>query len=306
MGTLFGGYLSQGHEVLLVDTDKAKVDRINREGIRILEPDGSVTTAKARAALPAEASGAMEMVLLFVKTMDSRSALESNRKLIGPDTCVMSLQNGAGHETVLMDFAPAKNIVLGTTRHNSSILEPGVVHHGGGGMTFIGVPAGSASRLKPIAEAFNACGLETQITEDIQKEIWEKLFVNASASALTAVLQTRLGFLIDSPHAWSLVLRLIREAVAAANADGMGFEEDAVAGDVRALIEKAREGYTSICADIRDGRKTEVDAISGAVVSAGERSGAPAPTHEFMVHLIHALEDRGRAMDPKPPGRIEP
>lgn len=292
MGTLFGGYLSRGHEVLLVDTDKAKVNRVHQGGIRILEPDGSITEAKVRAALPAETSEEMDLVLLFVKAMDSRAALESNRKLIGPDTFVMSLQNGAGHEVVLKDFASAENIILGATKHNSSIVEPGVVHHGGGGSTFIGVLAGSASRLKPIEEAFNVCGLETEIAEDIRKRIWEKLFLNASASAVTAVLQTRLGFLVDSAHAWSMVLQLIREAVAVANADGMGFEEDAVVRDVRALIERAREGCTSICADIRDGRKTEVDTISGAVVSAGKRNGTPTPTHELMVRLIHALEDR--------------
>jgi len=290
MGMLFGGYLSKSNDVVLIDTDKTTVDTVNREGIHIREPDGKVTLAKARAAFPVEAFGGMDLVILFVKAMDSARALESNRGIIGPDTLVMSLQNGAGHEAVLKDYAAARNIVIGTTRHNSSVVEPGVIRHGGGGKTFIGALTGDGRRLTPVTEAFNRCGLETEISENIQRRIWGKLFVNACASALTAILQTKLGFLIDCGHAWSLVRQLIREAVAVANGDGMGFEEEAVASDVRALIEKAPEGITSICADIRDGRKTEVDAISGAVAAAGRRNGVPAPTHEFVVGIIHALE----------------
>jgi 2-dehydropantoate 2-reductase len=153
---------------------------------------------------------------------------------------------------------------------------------------------GSGAGLKPIAGTFNRCGFETEISGNIQRKIWEKLFLNASASVLTAILQTKLGFVIENEHAWRLAGQLIREAVAVANAEGLAFEHDRILDAVRTAVEKAKDGYTSIYADIRDGRKTEVDSISGAVVAAGRRNHVPAPGHEFVVELIHAMEDTGR------------
>ena len=292
MGMLFGGYLSKENEAILIDTDIAKADAVNNLGIRILEPDGHITAADPEAALSSEGLEEMDLVILFVKAMDSRSALKGNQRLIGPETYVLSLQNGAGHDAVMQEFVAPNRIVIGTTQHNSSIVEPGVVHHGGEGKTYIGSISGDVPGLTSIADTFNRCGIETEVSENIQRKIWEKLFVNVSASALTAILQVKLGFLIRSEHAWSLTRQLIREAVAVANGDGMGFEEENIIDGVHKLLDQSRDGYTSIYADIRDGRKTEVDTISGAVVAASKRNRVPAPSHEFVVGLIHTLEDR--------------
>jgi 2-dehydropantoate 2-reductase len=294
MGVLFGGYLSKENDVVLIDKDRTKVDKINRDGIRIEEPDGNIVEAHPRAAMAAEKPGEADLVIVFVKSMDSRNALVSNLNLIGPNTLVLTLQNGFGHDAVIGEFVAAERIVIGTTQHNSSIIEPGVVHHGGGGITFIGSKGDNGSALTGIQNAFNRCGLETKISDDIKKQIWEKLFVNASASVLTAILQTDLGFLLKSRPAWHLTEKLIREAVAVANADCMGFEEEEVIDAVRRLLENARDGYTSIYADIRDGRRTEVDSISGAVVAASRRNKVPALGHKFVVALIHAMEDKKR------------
>jgi 2-dehydropantoate 2-reductase len=292
MGMLFGGCLSRDDEVFLIDIDRARVDKINKDGVRIKEPDGRILEASPKAAVSADGIGSADLVILFVKAMDSRNALGANRSLIGPDTFVLSLQNGAGHDAVIKEFVSVERIVIGTTQHNSSTVEPGVVHHGGGGMTFIGSMSGREDELKGIQEAFNRCGLETHVTDNIRKKVWEKLFVNACASALTAIFQTQLGFLIRSEHAWRLTVRLIDEAVAAANKEGMGFEPEVIKAQVRKLLENASSGYTSIYADIRDGRKTEVDTISGAVVAAGRRNQVPTPGHEFVVWLIHAMEEK--------------
>jgi 2-dehydropantoate 2-reductase len=294
MGMLFGGYLSRRHEVVLIDSDDAKVQAINDEGIIIREQDGEVFAAAPNACLSTKKLETADLALLFVKAMDSRCALEAARNLIGSRTYILSMQNGAGHESVIREFVAADRVVLGTTQHNSSIVKAGIIHHGGGGLTYIGLLDGSSETLKPIAEEFTLCGFRTEIADNIQKKIWEKLFVNASASALAAVFQTRLGFLLESAAAWTLTEALIREAVAVAKGDDIEFEEDKVIQNVRSLVENAKQGITSICTDIRDGRKTEVDTISGSVTAAGRRNHVPAPLHEFMVQLIHAMEDKKR------------
>jgi 2-dehydropantoate 2-reductase len=292
MGMLFGGYLSKGNEVVLLDTDKIKVDTINKTGIRIQEPDGNVTAAAPKATLSAEEVGEVDLILLFVKAMDSKSALRANRRLIGPNTYVLSLQNGSGHDAAMKESVAENRIAIGTTQHNSSIIEAGLIHHGGGGKTYIGPLSGNGRRLKPIEGALTKCGIETQIIDNIRRKIWEKLFINASASALTAILRTNLGFIVENSSAWALARQLVKEAVAVANREGMGFEEEKVLDELQRLLKQARNGYTSIYADIRDGRKTEADFISGAVVAAGMRANVPTPGHELVLGLIHALEDR--------------
>jgi 2-dehydropantoate 2-reductase len=292
MGMLFGGYLSKHNDVVLLDTDKSRIDTIARRGIRIHEPGGIVTTATPKAGLSAEEFGEMDLVILFVKAMHSQIALEANRCLIGPETHVMSLQNGSGHESVIGKFVAENRIIIGTTQHNSSVIEAGTVQHGGGGKTFLGLLSGNTPRLKPVGEVFTRCGFETEISDNIRRKIWEKLFVNTSASALTAILQTNLGFIVENRHAWSLARQLVAEAVAVANREQMGFEEETVLQELETLIKRAASGYASIYADIRDGRKTEVDTISGAVVEAGRRMNMQTPRHDFVVGLIHSMEER--------------
>ena len=84
----------------------------------------------------------------------------------------------------------------------------------------------------------------------------------------------------------------MREAVAVAAGDGYVFDAEEKIADVRAVCERSPKGLTSIYADLRAGRKTEVDTISGSVVRAGKRNGVGAPTHEAIVSLVHALEGK--------------
>ena len=292
MGMLFGGCLSLHNDVTLVEVNPARVQEINAEGVCVCEPDGTQRQCRPRAVADTSGMAPVDLVIVFVKAMYSRAALEANKALIGPDTYLMTLQNGSGHEEVLREFAPDERVVIGTTQHNSSIAGPHAVHHGGGGHTFIGPLAGDPARLALVAQTFTACGFDTETAENVQKLIWNKMFLNVSASALTAILQVKLGYMVDNAHAWTLTERLIREAVAVANGDGLGFDADAVVAEIHGRLEQSKEGCTSIYADLRDGRRTEVDTISGSVVRASRRNGVPAPNHAFVVELIHAMEER--------------
>ena len=291
---MFGGYLSQQNDVCLIDVDAEKVNRINREGITILEPEGE-RKYHPRAAASAEGLGIMDLIIVFVKSMHSRNALAAGRTLIGDKTYVMSLQNGMGHEEVLAEFVPPDRIIIGATQHNSSITPQGYIHHGGGGKTFIGLVEGDGKAIQSISDTFTECGIETAVSDNMKKHIWNKLFLNVSASALTAVLQVKLGFMLDSSHAAFLMERLVREAVNVANAEGLNFDPDEVLASVKKVLEGAREGYTSIYADIKNGALTEVDTISGSVVKKARQLGVAVPSHEFVVELIHALEDKNKA-----------
>ena len=101
-----------------------------------------------------------------------------------------------------------------------------------------------------------------------------------------------LGYISRDEHAWTLCSALIRETVDVAAALGMDFDYDQKLAEVKAVCDNSPNGLTSIYADLRDGRRSEVDTISGSVVRAGKRAGVPTPNHEFVVTLIHAMEGR--------------
>lgn len=294
MGSLFSGYLSRKNDVTVVDVSEAMVRAISTSGVRIREKDGSITTGNPHAVTDSNGIGHQDLVVVFVKSMFTISALENNRNLIGPDTYIMTLQNGAGHESKLLKFADRKHVIIGSTQHNSSVIEPGFVNHGGSGMTSIGLLDGDSECLQKIADVFTACGFECHTENNVQKQIWKKMFTNTAASSLTALFQVPLGFIHTDPNANWLMKQLCREAVEVANSLGLGFDLEEVTADVDKVCENAPNGYTSIYADIRGGRRSEVDTISGSVVEAAHDQGISVPYHEMVVKCIHALENKSK------------
>lgn len=292
MGSLFGSLLSRNNEVALVDLNRNLVETINRQGIRVNEKDGSSEVFHPHAVTDASSLKAQDLVIVFVKSMFTESALKANGNLIGPNTFLMTLQNGSGHESVLSKFTDTDRIIIGSTQHNSSIVNAGEIFHGGAGHTSIGLLSGRTEPLESIAANFTSCGLGCSVSDNVQKQIWNKLFTNTAASSLTAVFQQPLGFLLKSDSAHSLMKELVSEAVEVANCLNLGFDRQAVLEDVERVCANAPQGYTSIYADIRDGRKTEVDSISGSVIKTAEKYGIDVPVHRIIVKIIHSLEDR--------------
>ncbi len=291
MGMLIGGMLSTANEVTLVDINKQVIDKINADGIIIHEKDGTTKTVKPYATDDTQNMEPVDLVIVFVKSMFSKSALTTNKALIGPNTYLMTLQNGCGHEDTLLEFANEEHVVIGTTQHNSSIKDIGQVNHGGAGFTYMGSISGNAEKLQKIADAFNSAGLQAGVDSNIKKLIWGKMFTNVSASALTAVLKCPLGFIAESEYAWGICETLVNEAIDVANSEGIEFDRAKEIAAVKTVCENAPNGYTSIYADIMAKRTTEVDTISGSVVKIGERNGVQVKTHKTIVEIIHAMQD---------------
>lgn len=292
MGRLFAALLSRRHDVLLMDRNPERAQTLDREGVILIEPDGARAVFHPHTVGMGSEQAPADLVLVLVKAMGTRASLERCRGLIGPKTLLLTLQNGGGHEEVLAGFAPLDRVLIGTTQHNASVREDGSVFHGGSGRTVIGSPLGESEAAKRVAAAFAEAGLETEVTDNIRRTIWQKLMTNASLSALTGVMGMPMGFVAASASCWTLCERLIREAVQVAAADGVAFDAEEKIAEVRAVAEGGPMGITSICADLLHGRKTEVDTISGSVVRAARRLHVSAPCHEMMVLLIHAMEDR--------------
>lgn len=292
MGSIYGGHLALHNEVYLVDTKPEVVRTINEQGIR-LEENGEDHIYRPKAVTDTSALPEMDLIILFVKALFSRAALEGNRGLIGRNTYLLTLQNGSGHEDILGEFVAKDHIVIGTTEDQGTVLGMGHIRHGGTGGTNLGMLTPDAEGMLPrLKDTLDQCGFRAKIHENIQQLIWNKLFVNVALSAVTAVLNVRMGFIAQDPHAFALSAQLLHEAVAVAHALGLEADEAHLLEEIRATSERVPEGITSICADLSKGRKTEVDTISGSVVRAARKCGIDVPAHEFLVNMVHAMENR--------------
>ena len=248
-----------------------------------------------KALLSSEGIGEVDLVIIFVKALYSRAALMENKAIIGDNTYVLTLQNGAGHEDIIEEFVPKERIIIGTTEDNGAILDNGYVRRGGKGKTNIGMLVeDKKGMLDKVKECFDGCGFDTHIYSNIQQLIWDKLFTNVSLSALTGVLQVPIGFIAEDEYAWNMTVTLIKEAMQVAKAMGLEFDEDEMIERVRNTSINSPEGRTSIYADLKAGRLTEVNTISGAVVKAGDRLGIPVPSHKMIVNMVHAMENKSK------------
>ena len=291
MGSIYGGRLSLKNEVYLVDTSKAVIDAINQNGL-ILEENGQDNKYSPQALTSTEGLKPVDLIILFVKALYSRSALEANKKIIADNTYVMTLQNGSGHEDILSEFVSKERIIIGTTEDNGAVLSPGHVRHGGKGNTNVGMLVNDNEKfLLKLKEAFDSCGFNVKIHENIQQLIWNKLFVNVAFSAVTGILKSEMGFIASCDYAMNLSKSLLHEAVTVAHALGLEADEEKLLAEIKSVSENSPNGVTSICADLRAGRKTEVDTISGSVIRAAKRCKIDVPCHEFIVNMIHAMEN---------------
>lgn len=294
MGSIYGAYLSKRHEVFLIDKNEIIVDHINQRGLTLQE-EGKDTVYHPQAFITSQGLGKMDLVILFVKALYSKAALTENREIMDENTCLMTLQNGSGHEDILQEAAPLKRIVIGTTEDNGCVLSPGNVRHGGTGRTNIGMLTTDGQEiLLKLKEAFDSCGFDTRIHDNIQQLIWDKLFTNISLSAVTGILQVPMGFIAADHYAWEMTRQLLHEAVGVAQQMGLFFNEQEILKRIRKTSEDNPQGETSIYSDLKNGRLTEVDTISGSVVRAAAKQKLAVPAHQFLVNMVHAMEVRNK------------
>lgn len=289
MGCLYGAYLSQKYDVTLFDVHQAQVDAINHNGLKVAYL-GQDSTFYPNALISGTSIGAVDLVIVFVKSIHTLDAVTANRGLIGASTLVMTLQNGAGNDRDIQKFVPAPNIIIGTSRHNSVNLGLASIHHTGKGVTTLGTLVKESSGAQVVGEMLESSDLEVNVVDDIQRIIWSKLFVNASINTLTALLETKIGYMIRNEYAWDFARRVVYEAVEVAEADGTYFDRREALETVRKVCEEVGDGYSSMYQDRQRKVLTEIDRINGAVVEQAKLYGVPTPYNALIVDLIHAIE----------------
>lgn len=281
----------------MLEQNSERIEALNHSGVTVEQADGTKRTFPMHAEKSGNKIGEIDLVIVFVKATVTEAALSSNRTLFGPDTDVLTLQNGLGNDEIIEQFVEKKHIFVGTTRHNCVVTGSDSIFHSGDGITKIGSLSGETDGARRLAELFCACGIDTQHCEDARRLLWEKLFINMTLNALSSVLECRLYEIFVNPHTWALTDKIVEEAVAVAAADGEFFEKEAVLASIQKLCEDAKNGFASMVQDRRAGRRTEIDFINGAVVKYGRKYGIPTPVNETVVGFVHAFEESDRVRD---------
>jgi 2-dehydropantoate 2-reductase len=295
MGSLFGGRLAlAGEEVWLLDLWETHIRAIKDNGLVIVATDQEVVARPRATTNPAEIVGA-DLIIIFVKATATRTAAQTARKLLGPDTAVLTLQNGYGNAEELARLLGAERIIAGTTAQGATLLAPGRIMHGGDGGTHIGELSGTITpRLRQIAAIFSSAGIATLPADNVASLIWGKLVINVGINALTGITGFKNGQLADCAETRELVALAVEEAIAVAAAAGVELPYAAPVEKVLAVATATAQNSSSMLQDLQSGRLTEIDAINGAMIRQGERLGVATPVNQTLTLLVKALEQRGQ------------
>jgi 2-dehydropantoate 2-reductase len=293
LGCAIGATLTEGgHETWLLARSRVHVDALRRDGLQVDDANGSRRIAVRAATGPSDV-GVADLVIVLVKSFHTDSAMRGALALIGPHTCVLSLQNGLGHEDILADIVGRERVLAGKTYVGGVRRGPGHIQSGvTGKATYIGELDGRLTpRVQAIADAFNSAGLVTTVSENIVGTMWDKLLVNVATGALTGITRLTYGQLYEEPLLKSTALAAVSEAIAAAQASGVRLSMT----DPEQAWTLAAEGLpaafkTSMLQSLEQGSITEVDFINGAVVRAGQRLGVPTPVNATLVACIKGIE----------------
>jgi 2-dehydropantoate 2-reductase len=292
MGGLFGGLLAfSGEEVWLVDVQKEQVDVIRSVGLTLEEGD-KLQIIGVNATRDVASLGKADLVIFFVKTYHTEQAVSDALTLEKEDTIFLTLQNGLGNEEILCKRINREKVMLGVTGQGATFLGPGHVRHAGRGKTFIGeLDQGVSDRAVQVAKMFREADIDTEVSANIHDLIWDKLLVNVGINALTALTELKNGQLLDYPETLRIMEALVSEAAEVARQKGIRIEGNPIE-KVKAVAEATKGNRSSMGQDVDFRRKTEIDAINGAVVREAKRLGLPAPYNEVVTDLIKMIEKK--------------
>jgi len=294
MGTLLGVHLARaGCELEFLVKTALEARRLRERGLVL--KGGALLRAGAASSTRSGLKGAKRFVFLMVKSLDTASGLRDCSAWVGPETWVVSLQNGLTHVREMRERVGVDRAVLGTTTCGATMLGVGEARLAGLGETVVGgFGESSQEGARQVAALLRESGLPARTSRDIRKDLWNKLLVNACVNPVGAVLGWKNGELAEARHTRDLMRRLAEEAAPVAQAETKS--DVSVLGLYRRVLSvcrKTAENRCSMLQDLERNRATEVDSITGEIVRIGKRHGFSLPTHEAMSQLVKALEGKG-------------
>ena len=290
MGGLYGGLLANaGYKVSLVDAWQDHVDAIGARGLHL---DGISGDFELKIPASSDPTGEhwADLAIILVHAYNTQAAAGIAKRILKEDGAVLTLQNGVGNIENLTAELGAQRVLGGLSYHSSAMQGPGHVTHTHRGPTWLGeIDGQTTDRLKAIEQMFAAAELEPVIVDDILGYIWSKLIHNSAINPVCAMLGLRVGEIPTTPGADDLQTRIIEEALAVIQAKGIDIAEDDPMTAIKEFC-KLKFNKPSMLQHMESGRRTEIEALNGAIVREGRSLGVATPFNEAVTWIVEGMQ----------------
>lgn len=294
LGGFFGGRLAAaGHEVWMIARG-AHLAAIREKGLRILSPKGDAHLPRVSATdNPAEV-GPCDVILFMVKNGDVEPAAEAIRPMIGPDTLIVTCQNGITAWERLGAIVGAGHVVPGVARTPGEIAEPGVIRHTAmlDRLIFGELDGRPSDRCQRLAEAMAASGTTPILSDNILHELWSKFVGQSALASLTTLTRLDIGPLRETPASRQLFYDATVEGYAVGRAAVPDLPETVIEENWAFVESLPYEMHASMLDDLNRGKPLEHEYLSGDMVRLGEKLGVPTPIHSVLYAALKPIADR--------------
>ncbi len=294
VGGFFGGRLAKaGYDVSFIARG-SHLTAMRERGLTIEnEPQGNIHLPRVRATDDPASIGPVDLVILSVKLWDTEAAAKQVAPLLGPDTAVLSLQNGVIKDDIMRRVFGDKAVMGGVCYVATHISRPGVIHQTGTMQRIVvGEYDGRKSkRAEELHAALAKSGVTAELSDDVRRSIWEKYVFLVGLSATTTSMRRTLGPIRSNAQTRAFLHDLIREVVAVGRAHGVALPEDYADNRMAFGDTLPADMTSSMHHDLEKGNRLEVEWLSGGVVRLGKEKGVPTPCNRAVCDILALLAD---------------
>lgn len=293
VGGYFGGLLAAAGADVTFVARGAHLAALRRDGLSIESPVRPIAGLEVQATDDPSTVGIVDQVVIAVKLWDLEAAAEAARPMIGPDTAIVSFQNGVDAADRLAAIYGAGPVLGGVCHIGASIGRPGVIAHVGkmAKLTVGELDGRPSVRLQRFADACTGAGIEFHASGNVHRAIWEKFVFLSAFSGITALARSPIGPLRAVPAARAALYAAMAEGVAVARAHGGDLPPDHADKVITFIDGLAPAMKSSMLHDLERGARLELPWLSGAVVRLGAEKGVPTPTHTLVSALLTPYAD---------------
>ena len=278
LGGYYGARLHAGGNDVTFMARGAQLKALGENGIA-LEGDRPIHLPKVNATDDPKSVGKVDIVIFTVKLRDTEAAAWQILRMIGPDTAIISLQNGVTKDDMLAPIVGREHLLGGAAYIGVSVVRPGVIRKAG---TMERLAFGEfnnkvSKRAQAFLDACKASDVKADIPSDISLELWQKFVVIVTMSSITSAMRSTIGPIRANPHARAFALDLMKEVAAVGRAQGIALEPDFAEKRFAHIDAMSPDMRASMSLDLELGRPLELPWLGGTVVEMGEKLGVPTP-----------------------------
>jgi 2-dehydropantoate 2-reductase len=292
VGGYFGGLLQKSGQDVAFLARGEHLRALQERGLRVRSVHGDFELPSVRATDRPETLGQADLVLFTVKTYDTESAAAQIRPAVGPNTAVLTFQNGVDNPERIDRVLGVGTAMGGTVHIETTIAEPGVIAQTSPmrRVTLGELDGRPSERVERARDAFQSAGLEATLSDNIRKALWEKFLFIVGMSGLSTLTRSPVGDVLAVPEVREMLAQAFAETAAVAEAEGVALDPDPV-GRMMAFAQNLKPSMkSSMQRDLERGRRLEVESINGTVVRLGRAHGIPTPVNAC-IYACLKLED---------------